>query len=545
MSGSDRTVDLETTADRTQVVKAEIDGLEKDLATLRANPAFKLGDRLIRLVSPRRTPSLSCLDLTGLSPEVQLAQLQFRREELVYLLSLTRASLRLRVGEDLLDARRRPWRAPLGLARLTGLLGAGLVNRFSRRFHQHWQPIALHSLGGGEPGWPETRAQLRVCVYGEMDPSLIDGATIWLASLIEVLAGFENVRTTVLLSAPLRRRELLGHLIDHPRVRLVEVTSGSNQYRGCLHPVLAVRALDEIDGHRRQDIFIVRGRGAMSGWNLLDKLVGRRDLAARAWAYLVDPNAYATALRRVRLARVARAVRWMICQTPEAREMLVGWLGASASERIRVIGPMIPHVASKPRHLETNRPPRLVYSGKFSPPYRILEMLESFARIRQMLPGAEFHVVGDKFHNQPPVPEFKDRVIAALKGPGVHWHGGLSRAEALAIVAAADIATSWRDGSFDESLELATKVLEYAACGLPVVLNPTRMHRRILGENYPGFASTQHDFETTVLRLFHNARSYNAASKTGLETACGYDFVAATKSLEPVLADAMQVAAGK
>jgi glycosyltransferase involved in cell wall biosynthesis len=75
----------------------------------------------------------------------------------------------------------------------------------------------------------------------------------------------------------------------------------------------------------------------------------------------------------------------------------------------------------------------------------------------------------------------------------VVWHGGKPRAEAMAIAAAGDIGLSWRHPELDASLELSTKVLEFGALGLPVILNRTPMHEALLGADYPLFAASLDD----------------------------------------------------
>ena len=77
--------------------------------------------------------------------------------------------------------------------------------------------------------------------------------------------------------------------------------------------------------------------------------------------------------------------------------------------------------------------------------------------------------------------------------PGVVWHGGKPRAEAMAIAAAGDIGLSWRHPELDASLELSTKVLEFGALGLPVIVNRTPMHEALLGADYPLFAASLDD----------------------------------------------------
>jgi len=162
-------------------------------------------------------------------------------------------------------------------------------------------------------------------------------------------------------------------------------------------------------------------------------------------------------------------------------------------------------------------------------------MLAAFENLRRQWPDIEFHVVGDKFHNRPPVAGFERMVIDRLTRPGVVWHGGLSRQQTMAIIECCDVACSWRAASFDDSLELATKVLEAAGRGLPVVLNPTAMHQRLLGEDYPAYAAGTAGFEAAVERLAESADAYDAASARCLEAARGFTYVKAGAVLQSVL----------
>ncbi len=100
-------------------------------------------------------------------------------------------------------------------------------------------------------------------------------------------------------------------------------------------------------------------------------------------------------------------------------------------------------------------------------------------------------MIGDKIHNAPG--DYQQRMRSALDTEGVTWHGGHSREDALRLAASCDIGLSWRHPELDASLELSTKVLEYGAIGLPVILNRTPMHEGLLGADYPLFAASLAD----------------------------------------------------
>ena len=106
---------------------------------------------------------------------------------------------------------------------------------------------------------------------------------------------------------------------------------------------------------------------------------------------------------------------------------------------------------------------------------------------------AELHMIGDKIHDDPDDPASPPACAPRWRPQGVVWHGGHPRAEAMRLTAGCDVGLSWRDPDMDASLELSTKVLECGTLGVPVVLNRTPMHERLLGADYPLFAATEAD----------------------------------------------------
>lgn len=519
--------------DSVHELEERVELLEGELSELVASRAFCLGDGLLGKLAPRAAPRPRTAVPPGLPAKVHRQRLAARCEELERLIALTKGGLRLSLGRALEAGRGHPGRWPAGALLSGRLLTAALARAAGRRLRPVIQPTELVEVSDWSPDAARAAGDLRVTVYAEVDPNRIDGATVWLASLCEVLAARDDIRLTVLLAAPLRRPEMLGHLRRRARLRLLQVDPPPQ--RGCLSPARALRALAAIDRDAPQDLFLVRGPGAFRGGHLTDALAARPALAARSWVYLVDPSAYERPLRRARLWRVADAAGGLLCQTPEARRHLAELLAGSGAVEPLVLPPMIPATVDRPRRRPEDRPLRLVYSGKFSPPYRLLEMLAVFADLRRRRPGMEFHVVGDKFHNRPVQAGFERRLLEALTGPGVVWHGGLSRQQTMAIIERCDVACSWRDESFDHSLELATKVLEAAGRGLPVVLNPTAMHRRLLGEDYPAYAADAAGFEVAVARLAERADAYETASTRCLQVARGFTYDRAGTVLQAVL----------
>ena len=86
----------------------------------------------------------------------------------------------------------------------------------------------------------------------------------------------------------------------------------------------------------------------------------------------------------------------------------------------------------------------------------------------------------------------------------------------MRLAASCDIGLSWRHPDLDASLELSTKVLEFGALGLPVILNRTPMHEALLGADYPLFAASLADVATAAAAAAAEPGLYRlAADRTG------------------------------
>jgi glycosyltransferase involved in cell wall biosynthesis len=366
-------------------------------------------------------------------------------------------------------------------------------------------------------------------LYGEVNANLLDGSSIWLQSLALTLASIPGSRITVLLRAPAERDLVLGPLRDHPGIRLVEPTPWSSG--PLLAAAEAAAALAEIDDEDAFDVLIVRGADATEA----AALSGRFD--GRLWPYHVPRGA--SGLPAATLAAAGR----VLCQTEAIRDSIAPE-DPELAARSLILPPMIPELDPElRRHDGPVR--RLFYAGKLSPEYCGLEMVELIGRLRDRLPEVEIHVAGDKVHNPPDDPEFRDTVIRALREtPGIVWHGGVARERVAELMREADIALSLRHPSLDASPEMSTKVLEYGARGCPVVLNPTAAHERLLGSDYPLFATTVDEAVEAVVAASADPDIRRLGAARVRANAEAHTFEKVALSLEPHVCEARRIVPG-
>ncbi|MGA0060746.1 MAG: hypothetical protein ACO3RU_14280 [Planctomycetota bacterium] len=371
----------------------------------------------------------------------------------------------------------------------------------------------------------------RVLVYGEQDLNLVDGSSVWQASVIEVLAGIPEVEVDVLLRTPVRRRILIGDLELLPNVQFIDPwsrASGLPRPAGPrLVPEEAAEALKRLEALVGHDAILIRSP------DVCRRLLASPDVLQKAWVYLTS-EASLTALASETAAVLAGCGR-VLCQTPEVRDSLLASGGAALPpDRITVLPPMIrPWEGALPRW-EKGEPFRLCYSGKFAADYLIEETVAAFVEARRRLPFLEFHVFGDKFHGGEAL---ERRVRAAFaSAEGVHWHGAKPRHLVNEALSSCHAGISWRTPAFDDSRELSTKVLEYATLGLPVLLNPAAIQRRVFGDDYPCFVGSSADVVAALERLTSSDRDYVAAQQRVRTVAGAYGFPAARGTIAEALA---------
>jgi glycosyltransferase involved in cell wall biosynthesis len=357
----------------------------------------------------------------------------------------------------------------------------------------------------------------RALVYGDIDLNLIDGSAIWLQSVTQALAK-AGCAVTLVLKAPVRTTRLIAPLLAEPGVTVrrpfeEHLLEGPGPVPAAEAPDLLSRLdAEALDGGAPHDLVVLRGRAVTAAAAKSGAFTGR------LWPYLTDVPQSVPGLTpeaAEELGMIASEARYLLCQTEELRCFLEGSVPAACGKCV-LLPPILAEIPQTGGGdaAAAGTPLRLVYSGKFAPRWNTLEMTELPELLAARGIAAELHMIGDKIHNAPG--GYPQQMRAALDTKGVTWQGGHSREDALRLAASCDIGLSWRHPELDASLELSTKVLEFGAIGLPVILNRTPMHEDLLGADYPLFAASLTDVVDAAAAAAADPRLYRlAADRTG------------------------------
>jgi glycosyltransferase involved in cell wall biosynthesis len=381
---------------------------------------------------------------------------------------------------------------------------------------------------GGLSARADRDREVRVALYGEVNMNLLDGSSVWVQSMAQMLSSLPEVEVTLLLRCAEERKVLTAPLHSRPRVELIDPGTGPEP-RQRLSPAEAVDALEALDADRDFDIVLLRGA------DVTTEACRRSAFTGRLWVYHLSesrPGAEAEQLRRI-----AACADRILCQT----EAILALAEAAAPEyagKLTLLPPMIPPPATSDPvpSAERDEPLQLIYAGKFAPEYEFIEMLESFKRLRRSHPEAELHLVGDKIHNPPDDPTFKPRAEAALaETENVVWHGGVSREQVAELLREADVALSVRHPMMSRSKELSTKVLEYGAAGCAVVLNRTALYEELLGADYPLYATGPDEALAALKLVWEDPAVRELAAERCRTAAEAFTFERVAANLEPYL----------
>ncbi|MBI4729063.1 MAG: glycosyltransferase family 4 protein [Acidobacteria bacterium] len=373
-----------------------------------------------------------------------------------------------------------------------------------------------------------TARPIRVALYGDVDLNIIDGSAIWVQSVAEMLLEGPRCEVTLVLKAPERRDVVTGALRRRARLAILDPADLRRGAR--LRPDEALDAIERADRDRRFDVVMLRGYA-------LARAAARREaLRGRLWVTLTDIPQRAGAVTSAdvsALEEIAGASRHLLAQTEELRAFLEGVV-PRAAPKLAPLPPMIP--ASDLSDAPAPTLPRLVYAGKLAPLWGFLETVDAFAELRRAVPAAELHVIGDKIHDPRDDPSYKGEVERRLRAtPGLVWRGGMSRAQTRDILREGGVGLSFRDPEMNESLELSTKILEYGAAGLAVILNRTPMHERLLGADYRLFVARAADLPAAMRAALEDGALRERAARACRTASESYTGERAWARLAPLL----------
>ncbi len=374
---------------------------------------------------------------------------------------------------------------------------------------------------------------MNILVYADVDMNLTDGSSIWLSSLVQVLARDPSNAVEVLLKARITKDLLLQDLRKLPNVMLTDPYQAfpgfGFQNKNRMVPEDAIRILQKLTQQKEYHCMLFRGL------EVCKKAVATLEEPGRIIPYFTgfndDPDLVSKEEKEELQALVSKA-RLVFLQTEEMKSTFQKIVGSRTAE-IAVLPPMVPDFPEKEPEFR-NKNNALVYVGKFSNDYFVFESLQAFGILKDE--GYRFNIAGDKFHLDLKVP--REKMIEMMEQtPGVNWAKALGREEVSDFIENADLGLCWRSETIDNerSMELSTKLLEYGRLGKPVLVRRIPIHERLLGTDYPFFVDTAEDLVQKIRLAFTNPELYEKAARKTYHVSLDHSFTRISETILPSL----------
>lgn len=370
------------------------------------------------------------------------------------------------------------------------------------------------------------------------DLNLIDGSSIWAQSMTLLFASIKNVSVDFLPKSQPERGELFYPLHNSSNVRILgpQHSKIGRRLRTNSSNVQLGQLAAELDEFENYDIVLARGR------EVIEQLGKSKKTLSKTWIYLTDiPQSIYDIQTKDRnfVSEIGMGCQRIIAQSDSFKQLWMNLEPRLSPDKFWVRPPVIEDLdneISKP----SERLPIATYAGKFSDDYMTLETLEAWKTLSNDNPNFRLLLLGDKFHSKTRNLEslFLEKVNSM---PNVDWIGAKTRNQVFERLKLSRVGLSWRSVAMDSTLEVSTKVLEYASANCAIVINRNNVHESIFGKDYPLFANTKEEFlEKTKLALVDDSMADEAAQTT-FQVASEYAKSTAQEELKTLINQAPKV----
>lgn len=336
------------------------------------------------------------------------------------------------------------------------------------------------------------------------DLNYIDGSSIWAQTFALAFAATGSAHVRFIAKSKPERQELFGPVLASPAVEVIDGTDaahwGGKACRRLNSKQMAELAI-ALDRQSPCQVLVVRGL------EIASQLLDEPALLSRTWLYLTDipqsVSEYSAELRGL-VTALARQCGLLLCQSQGFVALWKQLVPGLDTTKVRIYSPVIPDIDPSQSDV-TARPSRAVYAGKFKAEWMTLDMVREWPEVARAVPGAELVMIGDKIHNEPAAPTFKEDMHRALDSTArLRWLGALSRESVQQELLNAKVGLSWRAATMDDTVEYSTKILEYGGAGCAAILNRNPLHESLLGSDYPLFANSASEFRDALALAFQN-----------------------------------------
>ncbi|WP_249594052.1 glycosyltransferase [Peribacillus frigoritolerans] len=379
--------------------------------------------------------------------------------------------------------------------------------------------------------------KMKVLLFGFIDMNSMDGSAVFLSSLASTIALDSNIEVDLLLASPVKRDILIQPLEKFDNITILNpfvdpfFNAAGDEWvkKGVIDFDVAEMLISHYWSQNDYDWLFVRSI------ETVEKIVKHKQIIKNTLVYATGLTHIGQDVNEEKFESIKNIYdqcAYFLCQTEEMCEFVIEILNLNKEKnKVSLLTPMIPNVESAEG--QTRLKNKLVYTGKFDPDWKTIPIITAFKELKREIPNLSLDVAGDKFKWVKDDTQFKEEAAYLLKNTdGLTWYGALTRENAQQLIVNSDIGITWRSEEMDSSLELSTKLLEYGILRKAVIMNPTKMHMKLFGEDYPLYAVTEKDFRDAVKLALCNKDIYEFAAQRMYQVSRQFLFSEAIKKLQ-------------
>ncbi|MEV5112984.1 glycosyltransferase [Peribacillus frigoritolerans] len=379
--------------------------------------------------------------------------------------------------------------------------------------------------------------KMKVLLFGFIDMNSMDGSAVFLSSLASTIALDSNIEVDLLLASPVKRDILIQPLEKFDNITILNpfvdpfFNAAGDEWvkKGVIDFDIAEMLISHYWSQKEYDWLFVRSI------ETVEKIAKHKHIIKNTLVYATGLTHIGQDVNEEKFESIKNIYdqcAYFLCQTEEMCEFVIEILNLNKEKnKVSLLTPMIPNVESAEG--QTRLKNKLVYTGKFDPDWKTIPIITAFKELKREIPNLSLDVAGDKFKWVKDDSQFKEEAAYLLKNTdGLTWYGALTRENAQQLIVNSDIGITWRSKEMDSSLELSTKLLEYGILRKAVIMNPTKMHMKLFGEDYPFYAVTEKDFRDAVKLALCNKDIYEFAAQRMYQVSRQFLFSEAIKKLQ-------------
>ncbi|GAA0289888.1 glycosyltransferase involved in cell wall biosynthesis [Gracilibacillus halotolerans] len=351
--------------------------------------------------------------------------------------------------------------------------------------------------------------RLKILIYGDQNLNILDGSSIWMTSLINILSNENTADIHVLLKTPIRRKQVISNINRLREITFINPFTTFHKHKFeekiRLTPSEASVFINVLDQENNYDIVITRGKQVTL--HCLNK-----DVTKKLIPYITDFDHSNQDSEDLKLYReIYNQCPRLFVQTEEMRDFIANALKVSP-EKFIILPPTVKDSKEKPEFKINNY--SLIYTGKFASDWKTKELIKAYIEAKKKVDTLTLNIAGDKFQGE--LAERKEQIIEYIQGiSGLNWVGAVSRGQSLKLIEHSDVGYAFRSSEIDNnnSLELSTKFLEYSIAGKPVLVRKINQYVKLLGEDYPFYCDSFDELVDKIILAFEKPDLYKKAAE--------------------------------